>query len=189
MISSLVKNSWNWNFANFKDLALILPEAATGAGVLKNFKHLYQSLFLCRNFIKKEIVTQGFSCEFCKIFKNVFFKEHLWMTASILQQLLASYFAILYSWQLSNSGKTSVGKKIHPYISRILQIYISFTQIFVGAVVVVVVVFFDKRLFTLSIMQSVCCTLSSKPFCWQCFWTILKIWTTFQTFSKKRTIF
>ena len=171
MISSLVKNSWNWNFANFKDLALILPEAATGTGVLK-----------------KEIVAQVFSCEFCKIFKNVFFKEHVWMTASILQQLLASYFAIIYSWQLSNSGKTSIGKKIHPYISRILQIYISFTQIFVGAVVVVVV-FFDKRLFTLSIMQSVCCTLSSQPFCWQCFWIILKIWTTFQTFSKKQTIF
>ena len=90
--------------------------------------------------------------------------KNSWNTASILQQLLASYFAIIYSWQLSNSGKTSLGKKIHPYISRILQIYISFTQIFVGAVVAVVV-FFDKRLFTLSIMQSVCCTLSSQPFC------------------------
>ena len=33
MISSLVKNSWNRNFANFRHLALILPEAAT-RGVL-----------------------------------------------------------------------------------------------------------------------------------------------------------
>ena len=27
-----------------------------------------------------------FSCEFCQIFKNAFFKEHLWMTASILRE-------------------------------------------------------------------------------------------------------
>ena len=33
MITSVIKNSWNWNFANFRDLGLILPEAATG-GVL-----------------------------------------------------------------------------------------------------------------------------------------------------------
>ena len=56
MISSIVKNRWNWNFADFRDLALILPEVATGGvllkkGVLKNFaiftgKHLcWESLF------------------------------------------------------------------------------------------------------------------------------------------------
>ena len=33
------------------------------------------------------------------------------MTASILQQLLALYFAIRYSWQLSSSEKSLVGKK------------------------------------------------------------------------------
>ena len=31
MTSSLVKNSRNWNFANFIDLVLILPEATTGS--------------------------------------------------------------------------------------------------------------------------------------------------------------
>ena len=30
MTSSVVKNRWNWNLANFGDLVLILPEAATG---------------------------------------------------------------------------------------------------------------------------------------------------------------
>ena len=34
------------------------------------------------NFIKKETQAKGFSCEFCKIFKNTFFKEHLPATAS-----------------------------------------------------------------------------------------------------------
>ena len=65
-------------------------------------KHLFQSLFLNCNFIKKETLAKGFSCEFCKISKNSFFTEHLWMTASILQQLLALYFAIIYSWQVSS---------------------------------------------------------------------------------------
>ena len=36
------------------------------------------------NFIKKETVAQVFSCEFCEIFKNTFFKKHLWMIASIV---------------------------------------------------------------------------------------------------------
>ena len=31
---------------------------------------------------KKETLTQLFSCEFCKIFKNTFFTEHLWATVS-----------------------------------------------------------------------------------------------------------
>ena len=47
-------------------------------GVLKNFakftgKHLCQSFFLN----KKETLTQVLSCEFCEIFKNNFFIEHL----------------------------------------------------------------------------------------------------------------
>ena len=34
-------------------------------------------------FIMKETLTQVFSCEFCKICKNTFWTEHLWMTASL----------------------------------------------------------------------------------------------------------
>ena len=34
------------------------------------------------NFIKKETLTQVFSCEYCEISKNTFFTEHLWATAS-----------------------------------------------------------------------------------------------------------
>ena len=29
-------------------------------------------------FIKKEALAQVFSCEFCELFKNTFFTEHLW---------------------------------------------------------------------------------------------------------------
>ena len=35
------------------------------------------------NFIKKETLTQVFSFEFCEIFKNTFFTEHLPTTASV----------------------------------------------------------------------------------------------------------
>ena len=34
------------------------------------------------NFIKKETLTQVFSCKFCEISKNPFFTEHLRTTAS-----------------------------------------------------------------------------------------------------------
>ena len=34
------------------------------------------------NFIKKETLTQVFSCEFCEIYKNTFSREQLWATAS-----------------------------------------------------------------------------------------------------------
>ena len=50
------------------------------------------------------------------------------MTASVLKQLLALYFAIMYSWHLPRSEKTLAGKKVHPYILKILQI--SFLHIF-----------------------------------------------------------
>ena len=33
-------------------------------------------------FINKETLALVFSCEFCEIFKNAFFTEHLWATAS-----------------------------------------------------------------------------------------------------------
>ena len=57
-------------------------------GVLKNFaiftgKHLCWSLFnkvagweAC-NFFEKETPTHVSSCEYCKVFKNSFFTEHL----------------------------------------------------------------------------------------------------------------
>ena len=49
-----------------------------------------QSLFkpqACK-FIKKETLAQVFSCDFCEVFKNTFFTEHLWTTASeYLQQV------------------------------------------------------------------------------------------------------
>ena len=40
-----------------------------------------------KHFTKKETPKQAFSCEFCKIFKNNFFTEHLQVTASVNLQL------------------------------------------------------------------------------------------------------
>ena len=67
-------------------------------GVLRNFtkftgKHLCQSLFFNKvaglrpqtcNFIKKEPLAQVFCCEFCENSKNTLFTEHLWTSASEL---------------------------------------------------------------------------------------------------------
>ena len=40
------------------------------------------------NFIKKETQTQVFSCKFCEISKNIFFTEHVLVTASIIRFLV-----------------------------------------------------------------------------------------------------
>ena len=49
---------------------------------------MYQSLFFDKvaglrlQLYKKETLTQVLSCEICEIFKNTFFTEHLYTTAS-----------------------------------------------------------------------------------------------------------
>ena len=63
-------------------------------------KHLYKSLFRC-NFIKKETLAQVFSYEFCEIFKNIFFTEHLRATAliqCIKEKLSLAHFT--YKWKV-----------------------------------------------------------------------------------------
>ena len=45
---------------------------------------LIKLLALGCNFIKKETLAQVFSCEFCEIFKNTFFIEHLRWLLSLL---------------------------------------------------------------------------------------------------------
>ena len=75
-------------------------------GVLRNFtkftgKHLCQSPFFksCRakacNFIKKEILTQVFSCELCEISKNTLFTEHPWTTAFVIYFDISLYHMFL----------------------------------------------------------------------------------------------
>ena len=42
-----------------------------------------------RNFIKKETLAKVWFCEICEIFKNTFFTEHLWVSASVKSKLKA----------------------------------------------------------------------------------------------------
>ena len=72
------------------------PEVFYRKSVLKNptkftRKHLCQRVFFNKvaglrpqasNVIKKEALTKVFSCEFCEISRNIFFTEHLRVTAS-----------------------------------------------------------------------------------------------------------
>ena len=54
--------------------------------------------------IKKETLVQVFSCKLCEIFKNTFFTEHLWTTASLLFQnpfswlLVYHFITLLETW-------------------------------------------------------------------------------------------
>ena len=72
-------------------------------GLLRNFakftvKHLCHSLFF-----NKEALTQVFSYEFWEIFKNTFFTEHLWTTASVNSYNPLIINIIGFSWKGCNS--------------------------------------------------------------------------------------
>ena len=69
-----------------------------------------EPLFKLQLYQKRDSAT-GVFLWILKQFKNTLFTEHLWISASILQQLLALYFAIIYSWQLSSGEKSLVEKK------------------------------------------------------------------------------
>ena len=95
------------HFAYFRDLVLILVEVFFGKRFSQKFRNIHKKAsFLSCNFIKNKTLAQRFSCGFCKIFKNTFFTEHLW------RELLALYFVIIYSWQLSSNEKSIVGEKV-----------------------------------------------------------------------------
>ena len=69
-----------------------------------------ESLLRPQPYLKKAL-AHGFSCEFCKIFENNFFTKNLWMSVSILQQLLALQFAVEYNWKLLSNEQLLVVKK------------------------------------------------------------------------------
>ena len=62
-------------------------------GVPKNFRKIhgeapvFESPQAC-NFSKKVTQTQVFSCEFCEIFKNIFFIKYHLATASVIENSL-----------------------------------------------------------------------------------------------------
>ena len=58
---------------------------------------------------------QVFFCEFCEIFKNPFFTEHLWTTASLTKaEVLCSGFLIVCSPILATSEHTGRFKELFP---------------------------------------------------------------------------
>ena len=150
-------------------------------GVPKHFsiltgKHLCQNHFLSCNFIKKDILQNGFSFEFCKIFEKPFLQNTSGWLVLFYKNLLALYFAIIRSWQLSSSDKPLVAKQnssIYLKDFTNLDFFFHFFHF--------LFIFCDKSLFTLSVTQSACCFLSSQPYSWlgdtwtEWFWPILKI--------------
>ena len=66
---------------------------------------------------------------FARFLKGSFFTEQ-WMTASILQRLLALHFAIIYGWQLSSNEKSLLGKNSFIYFNDFRDLYFFCTDIF-----------------------------------------------------------
>ena len=53
------------------------------------------------NFIEKESLAHVFSCQFCEIFKNIFFTEHLWTTASklMIEKLIMEDISYIFRYK------------------------------------------------------------------------------------------
>ena len=79
------------------------------------------------NFIKKEILTQVFSCEFCEIPKKTFFTEHLWTTASQVywcaRQEKMKIENILWKQLYQQKQKFSLGLKCWQILNLSHEIY------------------------------------------------------------------
>ena len=54
------------------------------------------------NFIKKETLAQVFSREFCEIFKNIFFTEHLRATAFVMINVNHDFKTSVIHFQVSD---------------------------------------------------------------------------------------
>ena len=65
--------------------------------------------------VGKEIPTQVSSCESCKMFRNTFFTEHLWVTASVM--LLLRVYRGISSSPVDFLGSNSVNSLIILFFS------------------------------------------------------------------------
>ena len=94
---------------------------------------MFWSLFLNKvpglkacNFVKKEVLTQVFSCKYCEIFKITFFEEHLRTAASsvmsdiILFQENESYsFRMCFNMVRRNIETKKIGEKNRYFTNRL----------------------------------------------------------------------
>ena len=88
-----------------------MAEAAT-EGVLWKKVFLEISPQAC-NFIKKETLTQMFSYEFCEIFNNTFFIEHLQETAFVMTQWLRKGLSLNFD---PHKGHTGIANPLNQLI-------------------------------------------------------------------------
>ena len=82
----------------------------------KRVENFYETVNRTFNMEDAEAATMFF-CEFCKIFKNTFFTEHLWVTASVSSMLSSedkTYFDITISFRFS-------GKLLAHTLARIIN--------------------------------------------------------------------
>ena len=63
---------------------LNIPKQPPEVFCSKRFSQKFRKIHRTKacNFVTKEILTHVFCCEFCKISRNTFFTEHIWMIAS-----------------------------------------------------------------------------------------------------------
>ena len=101
---------WSWKNIREYHMQKQLPEVFYVKRCSWKFRKIHRktpkpdSLFQwsCRPlqlYYKKKTLTQGFSCEFCEIFKNTFFKEHFWTLLPHMENLLLLWNPV-WNWKL-----------------------------------------------------------------------------------------
>ena len=85
-----------------------------------------------RNLVKKEALAQVLSCEFCEIFKNTYFTEHLRVTATeyhIFPMITLTLKMFLPTWEsrddTNNPPKVLQKNHVHNFL-EIIIIYMKF---------------------------------------------------------------
>ena len=55
----------------------VVQTCSVKKGVLRNFAKVHRKIHVPVTLFKKETLAQVFFCEFCEVFKKIFFTEHL----------------------------------------------------------------------------------------------------------------
>ena len=139
------------------------------------------SQYSAATLLKKRLWHRGFHVNFARFLRTSFLQNTSgWLLLFYNSWWLYTLQLYLASWQLSSSNKSLVGKKnssIYLMDFTDLDFFFFFSFIFFHFLKI----FLYKCLFTLSVTQRVCCTLSKQLFYWlgdtwtQCFWPILKL--------------
>ena len=131
MISGVVENSWNWNFADFRDLVLILPEATTGSVLYSQENTCARVSFKEATLLKKRLWHRGLPVNLTKFLRNLFYSTALddffYFTIPESEELLSEKKFIHISIVIRKSYDYDISQGVYRF-RFLLQRFFSFSS-------------------------------------------------------------